>query len=177
MKINSMFIRSLRHHFVRPFDDLPLRGVGAEIGVFKGEHAASMLKRHPIDLLYCVDPYSKYNECDDDRVQARNSKEALERLRRFYGRHKFIVGTTATLARECPPLDFIYFDGDHTKEGVRSDLTIGWPLVKSGGIIGGHDFHSDPTHQGVIDAVVEFVYQRGLQLHHTTGPDWWVYKP
>ena len=37
------------------------------------------------------------------------------------------------------PVDFLFIDGDHTEEGVRSDYNMYSPLVRSGGIIAFHD--------------------------------------
>lgn len=36
-------------------------------------------------------------------------------------------------------VDFLFIDGDHTEEGVRSDYNMYSPLVRSGGIIAFHD--------------------------------------
>jgi len=48
-------------YYNRPFDSLPLGGVGAEIGVYRGFHARDLLKRHSvITKLFCVDAYLPY---------------------------------------------------------------------------------------------------------------------
>lgn len=36
-------------------------------------------------------------------------------------------------------IDFLFIDGDHTKDGVKSDYEMYSPLVRSGGIIAFHD--------------------------------------
>jgi predicted O-methyltransferase YrrM len=36
--------------------------------------------------------------------------------------------------------DFIYIDADHSYNGVREDIKVWTPLVKEGGLIGGHDY-------------------------------------
>jgi hypothetical protein len=36
--------------------------------------------------------------------------------------------------------DFVYIDADHNYEPVMQDIESWYPLVKKGGIIGGHDF-------------------------------------
>jgi predicted O-methyltransferase YrrM len=36
-------------------------------------------------------------------------------------------------------VDFLFIDGDHTEEGIRSDYSMYSPLVRSGGIIAFHD--------------------------------------
>jgi len=58
-------------------------------------------------------------------------------------------------------LDFIYIDGSHEYEYVKKDLE--WAdKVKSGGIIGGHDY--DCKSLGVIQAVNEFVAKNNYRL-------------
>jgi cephalosporin hydroxylase len=37
------------------------------------------------------------------------------------------------------PLDFLFIDGDHTREGVEADFEMYSPLVKEGGLIAFHD--------------------------------------
>lgn len=52
--------------------------------------------------------------------------------------------------------DFIYIDGLHTYEGVKEDIINYQPLVKEGGVIGGHDYGTTHRHLlGVTKAVDE----------------------
>ena len=52
--------------------------------------------------------------------------------------------------------DFIYIDGLHTYDGVKNDIINYLPLVKKGGVIGGHDYTKNHKHLvGVFDAVNE----------------------
>jgi predicted O-methyltransferase YrrM len=52
--------------------------------------------------------------------------------------------------------DFIYLDGLHTYEGVKTDIINYLPKVKQGGVIGGHDYTNQIPHLvGVYDAVNE----------------------
>jgi cephalosporin hydroxylase len=41
------------------------------------------------------------------------------------------------------PIDFLFIDGDHSEEGVKSDYRIWRPRVRSGGWIGLHDINND----------------------------------
>ncbi len=47
------------------------------------------------------------------------------------------------------PIDFLYIDGDHTYEGVRSDFEMYSPLVRSGGLIAFHDIATQKAGCGV----------------------------
>jgi hypothetical protein len=52
--------------------------------------------------------------------------------------------------------DFVYIDGLHTYDGVKTDIQNYLPLVKKGGVIGGHDYTLQHKHLiGVYDAVNE----------------------
>ncbi|HCY58651.1 MAG TPA: methyltransferase [Opitutae bacterium] len=46
-------------------------------------------------------------------------------------------------------LDFLFIDGDHSYEGVKSDFTIYSKLVRPGGIIGFHDIIERPEHPSI----------------------------
>lgn len=51
--------------------------------------------------------------------------------------------------------DLIFIDGAHDYTSVRNDIKIAFSALKAGGIICGHDYHSDG--QGVVRAVTELV--------------------
>jgi predicted O-methyltransferase YrrM len=46
------------------------------------------------------------------------------------------------------PLDYLFIDGDHTYDGVRSDFEMYGPLVRSGGVIALHDIAEHPPETG-----------------------------
>ena len=51
-------------------------------------------------------------------------------------------------------IDFLFIDGDHNYEGIKSDLNLWYPKIKKGGIIAGHDYNEPSC--GVKQAVDEF---------------------
>lgn len=52
--------------------------------------------------------------------------------------------------------DFVYIDGLHTYDGVKTDIINYLPKVKKGGVIGGHDYTNQIPHLvGVYEAVNE----------------------
>ena len=71
------------------------------------------------------------------------------------------------------PLDFVYIDGLHDYKSVTDDIAAWYPLVRKGGVVGGHDF----TIQGedVIDTVTKFAVDANLYLN-IDFPDWWVIR-
>lgn len=67
--------------------------------------------------------------------------------------------------------DIIYIDGDHSFNGVLSDMLNFWFLLKEGGIMCGDDFHF----KSVGDAVKEYCRRNGLTLFFE-DTFWWVFK-
>lgn len=157
----------------RPFDHLPLRGVGAEIGVYRGFHARDMLRSHPaITTLYCIDGYTSYGrECP---LLQEAKVDASKLLRKFGSRVQFIYQASPEGVGQLPALDFCYIDGDHGYTAVTNDIAATWPKIKPGGLLGGHDFFD--AFPELIEAVTEFTVLNNLQLNVWT-PDWWVIKP
>lgn len=177
-------LENIRHHLrpaismiVRPFDG-ELKGtnlVGVEVGVFKGSHAKQLARKANVHTLYCVDPYVGYDDYPQP-VLDEVKRKAVARLKCF-GKVQWLFmdsdGASKSLSRLAGEIDFIYLDGDHSKESVAFDISVWWPLVKPGGVLGGHDFHHGKP--GVIRAVTEWTVKNNLPLCVYT-PDWWVRK-
>ncbi len=154
------------------FGDKPISGV--EVGVFKGRNARNMLKHLPnIEVFYLVDPYEVYPGYDVHRKSGGkqsfydNAKYlAHGRLTSYSDKirwlQEFFTGTTLPKG-----LDFIYIDGNHAYEYVKSDIKNALSVLKPGGLLGGHDYDM----LGVKEAVSEI-----LPEHHHKKTDWWVNK-
>jgi Methyltransferase domain len=126
--------------------------VMAEVGVWRGDFAAEILKLVPqIDIYYMIDPWANlpdwnkpFNvqpEIFDEIYREMNAKTefAAHKRRILRGRTKEVVNR---LADES--LDFAYIDGDHTLRGITIDLIKMWPKIRPGGFIGGDDFTTTP---------------------------------
>ena len=169
--------------FPRPFDEFCAArfggsAIGAEVGVFRGNHAASLCKHVRPMLLYAVDGYRAYNEWEDLKPLMESAqKEAKRRLKKY--RVQFVP--CDSLEAHFADLDFVYIDAAHDYESVVKDIDHWWKAVRSGGVLGGHDFdHANDdvivVRYGVVQAVIEFVTKNKLQLY-VKGADWWVVKP
>lgn len=74
---------------------------------------------------------------------------------------KFILGDSHNpdileQAAEFALYDFLFIDGDHTREGVRMDYEMYAPLVRKGGIIAFHDWGyqaASPSHYPIRECV------------------------
>lgn len=120
----------------------------AEIGVFRGDFARSILQGSPaIERYYLVDPW---RHLPDWNKPANTSGEAFDDIRAealsavvpFAGKCRELRGTTTEVIGRIPDgsLDAVYIDGDHTLRGVTIDLMCSLAKVRDGGWIGGDDF-------------------------------------
>ena len=68
-------------------------------------------------------------------------------------------------------VDFVYIDGNHDYDFVMDDIRKYYPLIKKGGVIGGHDFNG--SYLDVIRAVDD-----SFKLHMVQSwlDDWWMIK-
>jgi hypothetical protein len=123
---------------------------GAEIGVWRGAYSATFCEANPKMHMLCVDPWLSYpawkdtkNEMPADKAEAfmaesyRNACDRLGPLNATIVR-KF----SADAAKDMPDgsLDVVYIDSNHVYDAVIEDITLWSPKVRSGGLIGGHDF-------------------------------------
>jgi predicted O-methyltransferase YrrM len=139
--------------------------IGVEIGVEYGLNAKTMLMMLPLEKLYLIDPYNG----DDEMYH-----ETKKYLRNYDDKITFIRKTSETAIDEIPDaLDFVYIDGSHRYEAVKRDIELFYPKVKTGCVIGGHDFWANEI--GVCKAVLEFARINNIQLQGKLT-DWWIVK-
>lgn len=121
-----------------------LTGKAVEVGTHRGEFAEQLLDRWVGKVLFCVDHWMPGYDNDPAAKgdRAADYSECVTRLRRFGRRVRIHRGTSPGVAREFVDgsLDFVYIDATHQYDSVVTDLAAWWPKVKSGGILGGHDF-------------------------------------
>lgn len=120
-----------------------------EIGVYRGDFAAVILKECPnITQYYMIDPWmnlgdwNKPANTDSDTFE-HFYQETLSKTEFASERRVILRGTTTDMVAQIPneSLDFAYVDGDHTLRGATIDLISIYPKIKDGGWIVGDDFH------------------------------------
>ncbi len=161
----------------------------AEVGVFRGVHAASMMGTNP-NSLFLIDRWRAFREEEvggEKQVQKVSTKgmlnamcEAIMACKPNQNIAKIIRMDSLEAAELFPDyfFDFVYIDGGHKYEFVKTDLEAWYPKVKRGGWFGGHDLCSQL--EGVMRAVSEFLQQTGLHLDYTTAdkfPSFYLRKP
>lgn len=163
--------------------------VGAEIGVWQGEFASSILNGLPkIEKYYAVDGWELYDDFKDILVDTSDySKLKYETAYRMYetsvAEHINKVVTLKMYSDEAAQhvpdssLDFVFIDANHAYEYVKKDILLWTPKVKTGGIVSGHDYGKTGAKKrkvpfGVTEAVNEYFND----VNVLPGSVWWVIK-
>lgn len=160
MRAHSAFL-------IRLLENRPLNFC-AEIGVFRGDNAVTLLRHLPIQYLIGVDPYKRYNDFDKNLANKTGpmakanldevKNQMLKKMEEFKDRFRLMT-LFSDLASACfdpESFDFVFIDGNHIYSYVYVDIKSWLPLVKRGGIIAGHDY-VDKRNYGVIRAVNELL--------------------
>lgn len=169
---------------------------GAEIGVDKGGFSHHLLSKTKLEKLYCIDCWmddfgSNHRPGEYDPVGNNRMEEAQETLKDYKDRTVFIKATSLEASQkiENNSLDFCYIDGDHSLEGIYTDLYAWIHKVRVGGILAGHDYKDGPG-SGIKDysgkqlpykvktVVDNFGDQYGFKIHPVGGRimSWWFVK-
>lgn len=167
-------------------DDLAkeLTGQGVEIGVAKGEFSEKIIADHTTKLIG-IDSYKPYPGYRDYTLPQTFANLKNEMLKRVGNNHNFSLlegwSTQYFQIFADESLDFVYIDGNHSYEYVKSDIEAWWPKVKPGGILCGDDYAGPVRHAyDVIRAVDEFVEKAEIPeliiYKNGEGPAQWLIK-
>jgi len=170
---------------------------GAEVGVLKGDYSSIILDNPGILHLWSIDPWL---DMDGNIMPALRDK-AQRRLSAYGSRSTVVVMKSVDAAEKFRDgsLGFVYIDALHRYEDVMADLRAWFPKVQAGGILAGHDYddmmlsgivkdmltdaHPSCGKAGVVKAVDEFFYAKGIPVNPTNEEfsnrkckSWWVNK-
>jgi SAM-dependent methyltransferase len=168
---------------LRLLELLPSGGVGAEIGVQRGDYAAEMLRRAAPRKLYLIDcwrwqpgPYEADKSNVSDEEHEAFLKHVRERFRTEIEAGRVVV--VRALAHEALPafpagyFDWVYLDADHSYDAVRRDLRLCARVLKAGGLLCGHDLcPEEDVAFGVVRAVEEFCRDDAWEIFLLTDHD------
>jgi hypothetical protein len=121
--------------------------IGCEIGVREGINAFRILKNLNVSQLYLIDPYLPYYEpLIPESLNADYHKGTKDNACKLLnGNSEKIVWVYETSDNALQfvkgPLDFCYIDGSHEGDQVKKDIENYGQLIRSGGVLGGHDFN------------------------------------
>ena len=171
---------------------IPLDSIAVEVGSRLGGSARAIIDHAPrIKRLYCIDPEWKGNSHNGI------SDPWMDNLRGFWQLDRFqtCLQFAEHYMRDRPqvrllpfsspddirwwrePVDFMFEDSSHENPQLRDTLDFWVPLVKSGGIIAGHDYSRSnwPEVAQEADALAQ---RLGTDLHVLGGSTiWWMRKP
>jgi len=119
-------------------------GIFVEIGTHEGNFADHILGNSKNSILYCIDPYIKYNEYEDamnNTVGDNTYNTTMNKLKNKYGeRVIFIRKFSEDALNDIPDnIDFLYIDGNHRYKYVIKELELFYPKVKKNCWIIGDD--------------------------------------
>lgn len=151
----------------------------AEIGVWKGDNAQTILERAGAFVLVLIDHWIKSDDPTNQEMN-RHPTEFIEQqytgvVKRFWHDHRVVV-----CRQDCMTMvhlfgrhvfDWVYIDASHSYEAVERDILYWASRVKRGGYVCGHDYHSE-RHPGVTKAVDKFAAMPSLELAAVTTKDY-----
>lgn len=141
-----------------------------EVGVYAGALSRMFATLHSIQRQIIVDSweggYSNFTQAHMDAVAvgviawaAMQPKVEVLRMR----------SAEAAVLFDDESVDFFHTDGDHSVEGISTDIQMWLPKVRSGGILSGDNYEA-PTVAAGVDALLP---HRELLAN---GRLWWVRK-
>ncbi|MFM9976647.1 MAG: class I SAM-dependent methyltransferase [Sphingomonadaceae bacterium] len=160
---------------------LPKDAAGAEIGVWKGDFSAQLLSATKPRILHLVDPWLVSDAADradaawygaDKITQAAmdsihdqvSARFAQERAKGSVAIHR-ADARAALGAMAEDSLDYVYVDGDHSYEGVSTDLAEAFRVTKVGGYLCCDDYLLGAWWQdGVVRAVHELLVSKPVVI-------------
>lgn len=171
-------------------EQLPTNTVCLEIGVYEGIFPKMMYNTLQPSKLFLIDPFDEvkvtkvtkettYVKQNNHKIVYSTSKQLVEvenLLKEGLDNGRVSIdknlSTDTTFNYKKNYFDFIYIDACHLYECVKWDMENYLPKLKSGGLMGGHDYGDNSF--GVTQAVDEFCEKYGyeIQLLCTYQGDW-----
>jgi SAM-dependent methyltransferase len=124
------------------FSDLGFT-LGAEVGIYQGDHARCCFEVIKGLHLICVDPwisYKEYYDCDAKDKLEQAFPIAVATLAPY--NCTIVRDFSMNAVKDIPDnsLDFVFVDGCHSELDTTRDIEEWSKKVRPGGIISGHDY-------------------------------------
>jgi hypothetical protein len=156
-------------------------GVGAEIGVFKGNFTPILLEVTQAKRLHLIDPWyllgAKWAWARGNKSTTDALCSIIRRFRSQLSSGRVVLNISDDLAF-LPTLpdryfDWVYLDSTHSFDQTRKELEMLNLKVKPGGVIAGDDWRENPGHQhhGVCRAVRDFVLREPYEIVYSSIVD------
>lgn len=137
---------------------IPPHGVVVEIGSFAGRSSVHWAANsHPSVRIFCIDPFDYIlDDYSFEHIQGDPSDVRDRPCGEIFAEHTSRwANRIVPLAQRSPPgewntpADVVFIDGDHTADGVRSDLEFWRGCLKPRGRLLGHDWDDPRVRQAV----------------------------
>lgn len=161
---------------------LPKQAIGAEIGVWKGDFSAAILREADPRKLYLIDPWLSRDDAAHREAWYGPNGPDMEGvyqhvLRRFCKEREsdrvvIVRAPSESALTEFPDghFDFIYIDGDHEYSAVRKDCMLSFEKVRPGGYICGDDYAlAGWWKDGVVRAFHDLICERPVLIRYANG--------
>ena len=173
-RADEPYVMSAKRRIAFVSEIFPKRGVGVELGVFKGHFSQILLEYTSPEQLHLIDPWffysshwswAKGNQSTVDAsvrvIQA--FKDDIE-ARRVYVHIGFDTEVLSTFPNNY--FDWAYIDSTHAYDQTKTELDVLSRKIKHKGLIAGDDWRPDPSHRhhGVFRAVTDFVASREFEI-------------
>ena len=183
MKLQTTPYEKHRSKIISLLNKMHPNGVGAEIGVKQGKFSKILMDGWLGCKLYLIDPWEEQDKAIyDESIHDHDSdyKITLSNLKKHSDRYEIIrqYSTNAHSHFAKNSLDFIYIDGNHSYNGVKSDLELFYPKLKYGGVMMGDDYHQHDLEKvfgfdfGVKKAVDDFCFENKHNVSLNYYGDW-----
>jgi predicted O-methyltransferase YrrM len=127
-----------------------------EIGSYAGE--STQMFANEFKMVIAIDPFMNDYDPNDVTCSYMELEKVYDTFKEVVDCNNNINHIRMTSDDAIKPLlgaqvDFVYIDGLHTYEQIKKDIHNYKQLIKPGGFIGGHDYHSNWS--GIIKGVDE----------------------
>jgi hypothetical protein len=156
-------------------------GMGAEIGVHKGQFTRSILDHTQPMRLHLIDPWYLFGKEWPWAKDNKSTTDALVGVLQSFeeelvnGSVVLHVGYDLEVLAEFTDqyFDWVYLDTSHQYEQTQRELLLLKRKVKADGVITGDDWYADPNHlhHGVFRAVQEFLAHEPYELIYADDID------
>lgn len=132
-----------RKHFLKHLIEKNKFTTMIEVGVRDGRTTFYLLDKIPTLTIYGID--LNVNLFYNNSVKEKYGNRLIP-----------VQGDSSNVADQCPSVDLIFIDGDHSYTGCKKDIIAYQNKVKSNGIFSGHDYDFVGVNQAVNELLDNF---------------------